>query len=89
MELEQDMKIAIKEAEASLREGNNGFGAVIVRDSKIIASSHDKEDTQKDPTSHAEMNVIRQASKKIGKKLSGCILVSTHEPCPMCASAIV
>lgn len=89
MELEQDMKIAIKEAEASLREGNNGFGAVIVRDGKIIASSHDKEDTQNDPTSHAEMNVIRQASKKIGKKLSGCILVSTHEPCPMCASAIV
>ncbi|MHC1772210.1 MAG: nucleoside deaminase [Flexilinea sp.] len=89
MELEQDMRIAIKEAEASLREGNNGFGAVIVRDGKIIASSHDKEDTQKDPTSHAEMNVIRQASKKLGKKLSGCFLVSTHEPCPMCASAIV
>ncbi len=89
MVLEQYMRIAIKEAEASLREGNNGFGAVIVKDGNIISSSHDKEDTENDPTSHAEINTIREASKQLGKKLSGCILVSTHEPCPMCASAIV
>lgn len=89
MELEQYMRIAIKEAETSLCEGNNGFGAVIVKDGRIIASSHDKEDTEKDPTSHAELNVIRDVSKKLGKKLSGCMLISTHEPCLMCASAIV
>lgn len=89
MELEKYMRIAINEAEKSLREGNNGFGAVIVKHGNIIASSHDKEDTDNDPTSHAEINTIKEASKKIGKNLSGCILVSTHEPCPMCASAIV
>lgn len=89
MELEPYMRIAIKEAEASLREGNNGFGAVIVKDGNIISSSHDLEDTQNDPTSHAELNAVREASRKLGKKLLGCVLVSTHEPCPMCASAIV
>jgi tRNA(adenine34) deaminase len=88
MELEHYMRIAVKEAEASLREGNNGFGAVIVKDGDLIASTHDKEDTENDPTSHAEINAIREASKKLGKKLTGCILISTHEPCPMCASAI-
>ncbi len=89
MNLEQYMKIAIEEAQISLREGNNGFGAVIVRDSKIIASAHDKEDTDHDPTSHAEINVIREASKILGRKLSECMLISTHEPCPMCSYAIV
>ena len=89
MKLDQFMRIAIEEAKISLREGNNGFGSVIIKDGNIIVSSHDKEDTENDPTSHAEMNAIREASKIIGKKLSGCILVSTHEPCPMCASAIV
>ncbi len=89
MELEQYMKIAIKEAKVSLCEGNNGFGAVIVKDGNILASAHDKEDTENDPTSHAELNAIKEVSRKQGKNLSGCILVSTHEPCPMCASAIV
>jgi tRNA(adenine34) deaminase len=89
MELEKFMKVAIKEAEISLREGNNGFGAVIIKDGTIIAASHDKEDTENDPTSHAEINAIREASKKLGKKLLECSIVSTHEPCPMCASAIV
>ncbi len=89
MELERYMRSAISEAEASLREGNNGFGAVIVRDGKILSASHDREDTEKDPTSHAEINAIREASGILGKKLTGCVLVSTHEPCPMCASAIV
>jgi Cytosine/adenosine deaminases len=89
MEMELFMKTAIIEAELSLREGNNGFGAVIVKDGFTLAASHDKEDTENDPTSHAEMNAIKEVSKKLGKKLSGCIIISTHEPCPMCASAIV
>ncbi len=89
MELEQYMKLAIKEAEASLREGNNGFGAVIVKGGAVIASAHDLEDTLSDPTSHAEMNAIREACSKHGRKLAGCTLICTHEPCPMCAFAIV
>ena len=89
MGFERFMRIAIEEAEASLREGNNGFGAVIVKDAELIASSHDREVSEGDPTSHAEMNAIREASRKLGKKLYGCILISTHQPCPMCASAAV
>jgi tRNA(adenine34) deaminase len=89
MKLENSMKIAIEEARESLREGNHGFGAVIVRDNSIIARAHDTEETETDPTAHAEMNAIRKASTLVGKDLSTCILISTHEPCPMCATAIV
>jgi tRNA(adenine34) deaminase len=89
MDLKQFMKIALLEAKTSLKEGNNGFGAVILKDGIIISSAHDMEVTKSDPTSHAEMNVIRFAAEKIGKDLKDCILVSTHEPCPMCSSAIV
>jgi tRNA(Arg) A34 adenosine deaminase TadA len=89
MKLEQYMKLAVTEAETSLREGNNGFGAVIVKEGTIIASGHDREESLSDPTSHAEMNVLREACGKNGKKLTGCTLVCTHEPCPMCSFAIV
>lgn len=88
MKFEEYMKKAINEAEESLREGNNGFGAVIVKNGEIISSAHDREDTENDPTSHAEVNAIRAACEKLGKNLAGCTLISTHEPCPMCAFAI-
>jgi tRNA(Arg) A34 adenosine deaminase TadA len=53
------MNVALKEAKASLKEGNNGFGAVIIKDNSILVSAHDKEETESDPTSHAELNAIR------------------------------
>lgn len=87
--LEEMMKIAIEQARTSLLEGNHGFGAILLRDGKILAQAHDRDESEHDPTSHAEMNVIRSAASKIGKDLAGCLLISTHEPCPMCASAIV
>jgi len=87
--LESFMRLAIKEACISLREGNHGFGAVIIKDGEVISKAHDEEETEGDPTSHAELNAIRLASQKLGKHLTGCQIVSTHEPCPMCASAIV
>ena len=78
MNLEQYMKIAIEEAQISLREENHGFGAVIVKDGKVVASAHDQENTDNDSTSHAAVNAIRAASKELGKELSGCILLSTQ-----------
>jgi tRNA(adenine34) deaminase len=81
------MKIAIMEGEISLREGNHGFGAVIVKGNEIIAQTHDTDATEADPTAHAELKAIRMASSITD--LSDCILISTHEPCPMCAGAIV
>ena len=87
--LEQYMKVAIGEAEQSLREGNYGFGAVIIKNNATIAQAHDTEATDRDPTAHAEINAIRIASSRVGRDLSGCMLLSTHEPCPMCAGAII
>lgn len=81
------MQLAISEAEVSLREGNCGFGAIIVRDGSVIAKAHDTEKTAGDPTAHAELTAIRLASGILGRNLNGCILVSTHEPCSMCSTA--
>lgn len=86
---EKFMQTALEEACQSLKEGNNGFGAVIVKDGRIIAEAHDREESESDPTSHAELNAIRLAAKEYGRNLGGCILITTHEPCPMCATAVV
>jgi len=86
---EKYMKIALEEARASLKEGNNGFGAVLIKDDNILIRTHDQEESESDPTSHAELNAIRLASQKYGRNFEDCILISTHEPCPMCAAAIV
>ena len=83
------MEIAIEEAKKSLREGNHGFGAVIIKDGQVISQAHDQDETKEDATLHAETNAIRLASKLLGKNLKGCKLISTHEPCPMCAGAII
>ncbi|MCP5108771.1 MAG: nucleoside deaminase [bacterium] len=83
------MRLAGEEAKTSLLEGNCGFGAVIVKENRIIAKTHDTEKTAGDPTAHAEINAIKTASAQLGRNLAGCVLISTHEPCPMCATAIV
>lgn len=88
-DLEKYMRLAVNQAKISLREGNSGFGAVIVSGEEIIACAHDTESTSGDPTAHAEMTVIRSASRRFGRDLSGCLLVTTHEPCPMCSTAIL
>ena len=81
------MRAAIEEAKTSLKEGNSGFGALIAKGSEVIAKAHDTDKTSGDPTRHAEIDVIRSAAAVLGKDLSGCLLVSTHEPCPMCSTA--
>jgi tRNA(adenine34) deaminase len=86
---EKLMQIAIEEARISLREGNSGFGAVIAKGDDVICKAHDQDSTTGDPTAHAEMNVIRSAAGKISRNLAGCVLVSTHEPCPMCSTAML
>ena len=84
------MKVAISEAKLSLREGNKGFGAVLVRNGTIFVATHDSEVTESDPTAHAEMKLIRDACRKLNRKeLSDWVIVSTHEPCPMCTAAII
>lgn len=87
--LEKFMEEAINEAKISLREGNHGFGSIIIKNNKIISKAHDLEESESDSTSHAEINAIKLASKIIGKNLDECVILSTHEPCPMCSTAII
>ena len=84
------MEEAVKEAYKAIREGEGGpFGAVIVKDGKIIARAHNEVIKTNDPTMHAEVNAIRKATKKLGRfDLSDCEIYSTCEPCPMCFAAI-
>lgn len=66
MKYKNYMKIAIEEAKVSKAEGENGYGAVIVKGGQVIAKSHDKKYKTKDPSSHAEINAIRLAAKELG-----------------------
>ena len=66
------------------------IGCVIVHDGNIIARGYNRRNTDKNTTSHAEINAIRKASKKLGDwRLEGCTIYITLEPCQMCAGAIV
>jgi len=84
------MQSAICEARKNLKLLHGGpFGACIVKNNKILAVTRNTVLINSDPTCHAEINAIRIASKKIGNHdLSGCVIYSTTEPCPMCFSAI-
>ncbi|MFZ4100791.1 MAG: nucleoside deaminase [Sphingobacterium thalpophilum] len=84
------MRIAIWLSEQNVSKALGGpFGAVIVKDGKIIARSANKVAQQNDPTAHAEVATIRLACKKLKTfDLSGCIIYTSCEPCPMCLSAI-
>ena len=82
------MQKAIHEAENAFSRGDVPVGALIVRDNNILSYGSDKK--LNDPTEHAEMTAIRDASRKLQKwNLSGCTLYVTLEPCPMCAGACV
>jgi len=84
------MELAVQEAIASRLEGNKGYGAVVALGRKVVGKAHDTAATEKDPSLHAEVNAIRQAVHRLGEaNLSGAVLFSTCEPCPMCSSLAV
>jgi tRNA(adenine34) deaminase len=84
------MRIAMQEAHIARSEGNEGHGAVVVLEDRIIGQAHDTVSTGRDPSQHAEVNAIRQAVRTLGDaNLCGAILFSTCEPCPMCAALAV
>lgn len=84
------MSAALEEAEKARMLGEIPIGAVIVRDGEIIGRGHNLTESTCDPTAHAEMIAIRQASAKLGGwRLIGCEMYVTVEPCSMCAGAIV
>lgn len=83
------INIALNEAKKAAKKGEVPIGAVIVKDGKIISRGHNKKESSKKATAHAEIIAIEKASKKLGDwRLNGCILYVTCEPCIMCAGAI-
>ena len=88
--MNQYMQLAIKEALKGIRRGHGGpFGAVLVKNGEVIASSHNTVLKGHDSTNHAEINVIRKASKKLKREnLSDCEIYTTGQPCKMCMGAI-
>ena len=85
------MRMAINEAKKGIKEGHGGpFGAVIVKDEKVVAKGHNLVLKTNDPTNHGEMMAIHKACKKLKTyDLSGCEIYTTGEPCPMCMAAIL
>lgn len=83
------MREAIKLANESVRRGGGPFGAVVVKDGKVIAGSSNRVTLELDPTAHAEVNAIREACRRLGTfDLKGCTIYTSCEPCPMCLGAI-
>lgn len=84
------MQLALDEAEKALDMGEIPVGAIIVCDNEVVAAAHNEREKLGDPTAHAEILAIRRAAQQLGRRrLSGCTLYVTLEPCPMCAGAIV
>ncbi len=81
---------AIQLALENVNSGEGGpFGAVIVKNNQVIASSGNKVTSTLDPTAHAEILAIRSACRTLNDfQLTGCILYASCEPCPMCLGAI-
>lgn len=87
---EKHLRTAIKLAVDSVNEKNGGpFGAVVVKDGKIIGTGYNTVTTQNDPTAHAEVNAIRSACATLGSyELTDCDIYTSCQPCPMCLGAI-
>ncbi len=84
------MKAAIAQARKAEALDEVPIGCVIVYEGKIIARGYNRRNTDLNTISHAEMNAIRKASKKLGDwRLEGCTIYITLEPCQMCSGAIV
>lgn len=83
------MKRALDLAQGSIAKGGGPFGAVIVRDGRIVAEGTNAVTSTPDPTAHAEMVAIRAAALTLGSfDLAGCAIYTSCEPCPMCLGAI-
>ncbi len=83
------LRQAIELAYNNIEKGGRPFGAVIVKDGKVIASGVNQILTTNDPTAHAELLAIRAASQVLGSaNLEGCSLYASGYPCPMCMAAM-
>ena len=87
---EKYMRIALKEAQKAVILDEVPVGAIVVLNNKIIARAHNLREKSNDPTSHAEINAIRKAAKKLNSwRLENATMYVTVEPCSMCAGALL
>lgn len=87
---EKYMKMAIAQAKKAWKIDEVPIGCVIVFQDKVIARGYNRRNTDKNTLSHAELNAIRKASRKLGDwRLDDCEMYITLEPCQMCSGAIV
>ena len=90
VDLEGVMRLALEQAHASRHSGNKGYGAAVLLGERVLSCRHDTAISARDPSLHAEVSAIREATAILGSAdLSGAVLVSTCEPCPMCSSLAV
>lgn len=87
---QQFLQRAIDLALANVRDaGGRPFGALVVKEGRVIATGVNEIGMTGDPTAHAELSAIRQAAQVLGSaRLDGCIVYASGQPCPMCLSAM-
>lgn len=84
------LREAVRLAQENRAQGGRPFGAVIARDGKTLATAVNGIVQHHDPTSHAEMEAIRAASRRLqSPDLSGCVVYASGHPCPMCLAALL
>ncbi|MNE42419.1 Guanine deaminase [compost metagenome] len=89
MHHEDFMREAVSLARTNIAAGGRPFGAVLVRDGQVIARAANTIHLDNDPTGHAELQAIRQASQVLGSpRLDGCVIYASGHPCPMCLAAM-
>jgi tRNA(Arg) A34 adenosine deaminase TadA len=82
------MAEAVRLSLESVRKGTGPFGAVVVKDGRIVGRGHNRVTSTLDPTAHAEITAIRDAASNLGAfDLSGAVLYTSSYPCPMCLGA--
>ena len=84
----QFMTRAVEMRQRALDSGDQAFGAVVVKDGRIVGQAPSRVVVNRDPTAHAEMEAIRDAARRLETNdLSGCVIYSTSRPCRMCETA--
>ncbi len=84
------MRLALREAERATEHDDVPVGCVVAAGGELVAASHNERELRGDPTAHAEVLALREASRRTGGwRLDGAVLYVTLEPCAMCAGAIV
>ncbi len=87
---EAGMKLSLEEAGVASTHGDVPVGAVVVAGGRVVASRHNERELRQDPTAHAEILALRDASQALGSwRLDQATMFVTLEPCPMCAGAAV